>query len=52
MRVKGGAALRDFNYERIVSYDRNGLAAGYFKERCLSLVRSGSACRLAVGPGH
>ena len=31
--------LRDFNHTRIVSYGRNDLAAGAFKDRCLHILK-------------
>lgn len=39
-------ALREFNHERIICYDRNDLAAGAFRERCLQIIETGSSLRI------
>lgn len=40
--------LRDFNHTRIVSYGRNDLAAGAFKDRCLRILKEGPHFQIAT----
>lgn len=40
--------MRDFNHARIVSYGRNGLAAGAFKDRCLYILKEGPRFQIAT----
>lgn len=40
--------MRDFNHARIVSYGRNDLAAGAFKDRCLHILKEGPRFQIAT----
>ena len=40
--------MRDFNHARIVSYGRNDLAAGSFKDRCLHIQKEGPHFQIAT----
>ena len=40
--------MRDFNHARIVSYGRNDLAAGAFKDRCLYILKEGPRFQIAT----
>lgn len=40
--------MRDFNHTRIVSYGRNDLAAGAFKDRCLHILKEGPHFQIAT----
>ena len=40
--------MRDFNHARIVSYGRNDLAAGAFKDRCLYILEEGPHFQIAT----
>ena len=40
--------LRDFNHTRIVSYGRNDLAEGAFKDRCLHILKEGPHFQIAT----
>lgn len=41
-------SLRNFNHTRIVSYGRNDLAAGAFKDRCLHILKEGPHFQIAT----
>ena len=40
--------MRNFNHTRIVSYGRNDLAAGAFKDRCLHILKEGPHFQIAT----